>query len=51
MFSIKNLHFELKGPTFDSGRVHLGGPDVRADQNDQKVDFDYPPQNLGGWRV
>ena len=28
---------------FDSVRGHLGGPDVRTDQNDQKVDFKYPP--------
>ena len=36
MFAIKNLHFDLKGPAFDSDRVHLGGIDARADQNDQK---------------
>ena len=24
----------------------LGGSDVRTDQNDQKVDFEYPPPNL-----
>ena len=41
----KNLQFESKGPPFDSSRVRLGGFDVRADQYDQKVDFEYPPQN------
>ena len=46
LFSIKNLQFGLKGPAFDSDRCHLGGLDVRADQNDQKVDFEYPPPNL-----
>ena len=46
LFSIKNLQFELKGPAFDSERGHLGGLDVRADQNDRKVDFEYPPPNL-----
>ena len=45
VFAIKNLHFDLKGPAFDSDRVHLGGIDARADQKDQKVDFDYPPPN------
>ena len=45
VFSIKNLHFELKGPTFDSGWVHLCGSDVRTDHNDQKVDFEYSRNN------
>ena len=45
LVSIKNLQCELKGPAFDSDRGHLGGLDARADQNDQKVDFDYPPPN------
>ena len=46
LFSIKNLQFKLKGPTFDSDRGHLGGLDVRADQNDQKMNFEYSPPNL-----
>ena len=46
LFSIENLQFESEGPAFDSGRVHLGGFNVRADQKDQKADFEYPPQNL-----
>ena len=46
LFATKNLQFESKGPTFDSCCVHLGGFDVRTDQNDQKVDFEYSPPNL-----
>ena len=46
LVSIKNLQCELKGPALDSDRGHLGGLDARADHNDQKVDFEYPPPNL-----
>ena len=46
LFATKNLQFDPWGPAFDSGWVHLGGFNVRADQKDQKVDFEYPPQNL-----
>ena len=46
LVSIKNLQSESKGSAFDSSWFHLGVFDVRVDQKDQKVDFEYPPQNL-----
>ena len=46
LFATKNLQSESEGQLLDSGRVHLGGFNVRANQNNQKVDFEYPPSNL-----
>ena len=46
----KNLQFEAKGPTFDSGRVHLGGFDVRDDHYRSKMNFEYSTK-IGRWLI
>ena len=45
---VKHINGSIVRPCINSARSRLGGFDVRADQNGQKVDFEYPPPKFGG---